>query len=164
MKKIICSLVVVLLSFNLMAQTTFGICTNVDGMWSSWRYFSGCLYGSYGQILQYNYGTHPAEFIWRFTINSFYSPQRNDQWLEFSGTMEYYISDKYPDARSQFLDRRQQGFVVAPYSKNQGQIYKKTSNAIIKIGPYKGHPQVYNIFFDGVGFGLDLNGTYFGQR
>ena len=38
---------------------------------------------------------------------------------------------------------------------------KVRKNATIKIAPYKKVPQVYNIYFDGGGYAIDLNNTKF---
>ena len=166
-KRFLSLLVLVFFSIALYSQSSIGISTCVNGAWSSWKTFSIYLYGSYSQISQYYYGHHPSEFIWRVTIDDFYMPNKTNDWLEFSGTMEYYITDKFPDAKSQFLNRRQQGFVVAPWnhdaSKGDMPCVKKTASATIKIAPYKKHPKVYNIWFDGVGFAIDLQDSYFRQ-
>lgn len=168
MKKIIIFFITALICAVGHSQTDISICTCVDGVWSPWKTFSGCgIYGNYGQISLYDPNRHPSEFAWRFTINNYYAPPKTNQWTEYTGTIEYYITDDYPDAKSQFLHETQQGFVVAPWfhnvSKGETPCIKKTSNATIKIAPYKKHPQVYNIFFEGVGFGVDLINNYFRQ-
>ena len=38
---------------------------------------------------------------------------------------------------------------------------KRTADAIIKIAPYKKRPQCYNIYFDGVAVGIDMENTIF---
>ena len=165
MKRILTLFVVVLYSIALFPQPTIDLCTCVDGIWSPWKSFYATIYGNYSQISAFREGHHPSEFIWRVTINNFYKPYKATDWLEFSGTMEYYITDEFPNAKSQFLDWRQKGFVVVPWehnvSKGEMPCVKKTSKAIIKIAPYKKRPKVYNIFFEDVAFAIDLNNLYF---
>lgn len=52
-----------------------------------------------------------------------------------------------------------------PYSYSaDGPRVKRTTRAKIKIAPYKDHPVVYNIWFDNVGFGINLETSYFKKQ
>lgn len=143
----------------------------VDGCWSQWKVSYDYLYGNYGSIQCYNAFGHPSIYCWRFTINNYQTPtkdqiklhRKTNTWFEYSGTFEYYISDEYPDIRSQLI----KGTWVAPWnhdtSKGQTPCVKRTLFATIKIAPYKKNPVCYNIFFNGGGFAIDLCDNYFKQ-
>ena len=105
-------------------------------------------------------------------------------WWEYTGTVEYYVCDVYPTIKdcfkqfgrplmksdlesSEYSSKlsvlratriRQQGNFVA-----RG-LTKRTARATIKIAPYSHKflkPMVYNIWFEDVGFGIDLTGSHF---
>jgi hypothetical protein len=107
-------------------------------------------------------------------------------WWEYTGTVEYYVCDVYPTIKdcfkqfgrplmksdlesSEYSSKlsvlratriRQQGSFVA-----KG-LTKRTARATIKIAPYSHKslkPMVYNIWFEDVGFGIDLAGSHFGK-
>lgn len=150
---------------------------NVDGYWSKWYYFAHSIYGNYGQICDYTSCGHPSNYRWRFTINNYITPSKDDVeyhyknkiWWEYSGFFEYYVTDEFPDIRSIFTKSSNFSSVgwlwVNPThhdpSKGQTPCVKRTSRATIKIAPYKDHPKVYNIWFEGVGFAFDLHNSHF---
>lgn len=78
----------------------------------------------------------------------------------YSGTAKYYVCDDYPTIEAAMRANT----VIVPYEtwreRNRPKV-KRTTNATIKIAPYKDHPKVYNIWFDNVGLGIDLNDNYF---
>ena len=83
-----------------------------------------------------------------------------DKWYEYSGTVEYYISDDDPSVLAMF--RKKKGvYFIASTLKNGRPTKKITSKATIKIAPFKDLPNTYNIWFDGVGFAISLNGSSF---
>ena len=52
--------------------------------------------------------------------------------------------------------------MFAPAKLDNGRPTKKvTKKATIKIAPFKDRPQTYNIWFENVGFAINLNDTYF---
>jgi hypothetical protein len=171
MKRISCTFLFLLSTIFCCAQDMIKVCELVDGCWSKWRDSYEYIYGNYGQFQFYKPEGHPSIFCWRFTINNYRTPTRAEiekhrttgEWFEYSGTFEYYISDDFPDIRSQLLKPG----MVAPWlhdtSKGQTPCVKRTVNATIKIEPYVEHPKVYNVFFEGCGYGIDLCDTQLRQ-
>lgn len=160
-------------SFCVFAQSQIKTCVYYDGYWGSWKGGYMCLYGNYGGIIFYQRGTHPSEWQWKFTINNYVTPSKDDIkyhyknniWYEYTGTFEYYISDEYQSIKQMF---KEYGYPAVNPTIHRVEIgetpcVKRTSSATIKIAPYKNHPQVYNIWFDGVGFAIDLQDSYFRQ-
>lgn len=112
---------------------------------------------------------------------------KNKTWWEYTGTVEYYVCDVYPTIKDCLKEfgrplmksdletteyssklsvlratriRQQGSFVAQGYTK-------RSARATIKIEPYSYKtlkPMVYNIFFDGIGLGLDLDGSYFPSK
>ena len=109
---------------------------------------------------------------------------KSRKWWEYYGIVEYYVCDVYPtfeacikefgrplmkkDVESESYQKQMsilrasklaQGISFSPTG-----LRKKFSSGKIKIAPYPKKiykPQVYNIWFDGVGMAIDLNGAYF---
>lgn len=158
-------------TLNSSAQLT-GACY-FDGYWSQWHSFgSGTkIKGNYDGFIIYLDKEGPWEYRFKFTINNLKFPNKKqrkkdikaDKWYEFTGTVEYYITDKYLSVLSIFRDAKKPLF--APAKLDSGRPTKKiTSNATIKIAPFKDVPKVYNIWFDNVGFAIDLNTLYFPEK
>ena len=105
-------------------------------------------------------------------------------WWEYTGTVEYYVCDVYPTIKDCFkaFDRplMKSDLESSEYSnklsvlratriRQQGSfvekgLTKRTARATIKIAPYSHKtlkPKCYNIWFEDVCFGIDLNGSYF---
>ena len=66
--------------------------------------------------------------------------------LEKNGVNRYEISNYAKDNH----------FVMPDPRRDVTPCVKRTCNATIKIAPYKKHPQMYNIWFDGIGVGIDI--------
>ena len=81
-------------------------------------------------------------------------------WYEFTGTVEYYICDDYPTIYDSFKSSKRASF-INPQNPDGRPTKKVTSKAKIKIAAFKDHPVCYNIWFDNVGLGIDLNNLYF---
>ena len=150
-----------------------------DGYWGEWkshttRYnyfpptFEYSLYGGYSGFIIYKKGAHPSEYIFKFEANSYQIPDKktikehykNNVWYEYSGTVEYYVTESYPTIAAVL---RTYGF---PYFNcNSGYdgnpCVKRTANATIKIQPYRKHPECYNINFDDVAVAISFDGVYF---
>lgn len=109
---------------------------------------------------------------------------KSNTWWEYQGTVEYYVCDVYPTIKDCFKQfgrpLLKSDLETTEYSsklsvlratrlKQQGNfvpkgLTKRTARATIKIAPYshkKLKPKVYNIWFDDVGFGIDLGRIYF---
>jgi hypothetical protein len=141
-----------------------------DGYWSNWASLgTGTkIKGNYDGFILYLDNEGPWEYRFKFTVNNMVFPSKkqrkndikNDTWYEFTGTVEYYITDDYPSILSIF--RTQKGLMFAPAKLKNGRPTKKiTSRAKIKIAAFKDLPEAYNIWFDNVGVGINLNGQYF---
>ena len=169
MKRLFIAVFVTLLSVTMFAQIKRA--AYFDGYWSDWKSDSQvnwAIRGSYAGFIIYPKASGPWEPWFKFTINNFYMPDaktrkknvKYGQWYEFTGTVEYYISDDYISAYQIFKTRRGASF-VNPKQPDGRPTKKVTSQAKIKIAPYKDHPTVYNIWYDNVGLGIDLNNIYF---
>mgnify|MGYP003419459575 FL=1 len=141
-----------------------------DGYWSKWEYLGSNveLEGGYRGFIIYLEEEGPWHYRFKFTINNFQVPNKKqrkkdiklDKWYEYSGTVEYYISDDDPSVLAIF--RKKKGvYFIASTLKNGRPTKKITSKATIKIAPFKDLPNTYNIWFDGVGFAISLNGGSF---
>ena len=105
-------------------------------------------------------------------------------WWEYGGSVEYFVCDVYPTFKDCIMEfgrplkkedletkdyQNKLSILRASYlSKGKSfspvGLMKKSSPAKIKIAPYpkKSYaPQVYNIWFDGVGLAFDMGITYF---
>lgn len=155
-------------------------CPYYNGYWGKWkshttRYMYSSpsyrygLFGGYSGFIIYNKSDHPSKYIFKFDINSYVTPDKkskklhykNNIWYEYSGTVEYYVTERYPT----ILDILK-AFDFPYFSYDSGSegnpCVKRTARATIKIAPYEDHPKCYNIYFDNIGLGIDLDeGLYF---
>lgn len=150
--------------FALMGKAAdIAVCCNVNNYWSSWEQ-AHCV-GVYGNFSGFSIsyaGAQNWDWFFKFQIHNYYVPskdemkryKKNDQWIEYHGTVEYYVTDKYPTIESVM---RVAGTHLLPANGNDLRV-KRTAKATIRIKPYKKYPKVYNIYFDGVGYGIDLMG------
>lgn len=168
MKKSILSIILSIVCMVTNAQIRTTAC--IDGNWTGW---SG---PSINLGIRGGYAGFTIGDIWggewdpwfRFTIDNFYIPDKETRsqrvksktWYEYTGTVEYYVDDDAPSAYACFKEYGHDMFVSMRGHENRG-IKKIVSRARIKIEPYKEHPKVYNIFYDNVGLGIDLNTVYF---
>ena len=150
-----------------------------DGYWGNWMEASWVkCYGNYGGFCLYKSEEHPSKYFFKFQIDNYTEPSKeeiklrlkNNLWFEYNGTVEYYATDDYPSFSSLI---KAEGFNYPSQhdvSKGQRPCVKRTIKAVIKIAPYKYsnnkskegcHPTCYNIYADGVGFGISLGGIYF---
>lgn len=138
------------------------------GDWSSWypvdAKVSAYTDGS-GIILKTSGG---REFF-TFQINHFIPPtkkeikehKKTNQWFEYTGTVTYYVSDSYPTAS----DLAKHNTLVRPNPRTDvTPVVKRTAIATIKIAPFKKAPYCYNVWFDGIGIGVDIRGFSFGDK
>lgn len=140
-----------------------------DGYWSNWVPMGDAkIHGNYDGFILYVDTEGPWEYRFKLTVNNMVFPNKKQRkkdikdgkWYEFTGTVEFYTTNAYPTILSIF--RAQKGIMFAPAKLKDGRSsIKMTSRAKIKIAPFKDLPEVYNIWFDNVGVGIDLNGQYF---
>lgn len=139
-----------------------------DGYWGLWRNTSGCsIRGNYSGFIIYASQDHPSMYFFKFQISNYIVPDANtlkyhrksNEWLQYSGTVEYFVSETYQT----ITDVLRRNHFPSKFDSNKEPVAKRTTNATIRIAPYKDHPKVYNIWFDGVGVGIDLNDIHFKQ-
>jgi len=177
MKRIFIFLVIS--AFSIFGASGLSLCVNVDGYWGKWDnwYNLYTVYGNYGGFCCYWQGrysfesNHPSEWEWRFTIKNYQAPTKKEKkehlkkdiWYEYEGTFEYYITDEDQSIKKMFLEHGRPSVDPAHHKTEKGQMpcVKKTVPATIKIAPYKDHPKTYNIWFEGVGFGISLDNSHF---
>lgn len=169
MKKII--LTSLLASICIVATAQIKLSCYFDGYWSAWHAYRSSIRGGYDGFILYNPSDGPWYPFFKFTINNYYIPSdkgtrnnniKNNRWYEFSGTVEYYICDDFPSAYQGFKKYREPVLIDPKRTQDEGRPVKKiTSRATIKIAPFKDHPKVYNIWFENVGYGIDLGNMHF---
>lgn len=134
---------------------TFYYSKNINNLWGKWdNNISYTLGGTYSHFYIYSTNDHPSNYkilvsIPLFDPNNISKKIKKEtvkkkKWYEFKGSVEYYTkgSDK-------FIDR----FPYGPGATDPD-VDKHVSEAIIKIQPFKKNPQVYNIYFDGIGLAI----------
>ena len=152
-------------------------CSWHDGYWGQWkshsssldvRYNEFSIFGNYSGFIIYKRNAHPSEYIFKFQADSYITPDKNTIkthfknkiWYEYSGTVEYYVTENYPTIAAIL-----KAFEFPYFNCNSGSTgnpcVKRTAKAIIKIAPYKKRPQCYNIYFDDIAVGIDMETTYF---
>lgn len=145
-------------------------CVYIDGYWSQWRNCSRSIkiQGGYSGFIICDADEGPWNYFFKFKIDNYQLPdkktrkehRKENKWYIYTGVVEYYICDDYPNIYQIF--KKNNGFAYVPKTLTSGRPTKKiTSRATIKIAPYKKHPKCYNIWFDNVGLGIDLNDLYF---
>ena len=87
---------------------------------------------------------------------------KNNLWYEYSGTVEYYVTEDYPTIES-VLRTFDFPYFNCNSGYNGNPCVKRTAKATIKIAPYKKRPKVYNIYFDNVAVGIYMEDSYFNQ-
>ena len=153
-----------------------------DGYWGEWYNAYGvCLKGDFSGFICYWYHNgdgslrdHPSQWFLKIQIKDYIEPSqvikdahlKDKTWYEYTGTVEYYISDEYQDIKSVLKSALNpiQHFVRPSkhrVEKGETPCVKKTAQATIKIAPYKDNPKDYNIWFDGVGIGISIKDTDF---
>lgn len=165
-------------AFNATAQVSLSY--YYDGYWSNWwryeRVFDSVhAKGTFDGFCLYTSGSHPSEFFFKFFISnpSKYSDYEIKQiykskgWLEYSGIVEYYVTDDYPTIKSQLKAIQQHklvwGSIGGDYNERGYDLYggiavKRTAKATINVQPYKPRHnwRCYNIYFDDVAIGISV--------
>lgn len=183
--KILC-LIIVLFTSNSTYSQFIGVNYYYQGVWNGWDgtgWNKYDLYGSKHGFRVYEHGKRPADFFFRFWITDYKTPDKKDikkhyktntKWVYY-GYVEYYICDVYPTFENclkelrrplykedtQWFYEEKLALVKANQIRKTGSFspigYKKvTKPAQIWILPYKKYPKVYNIWFDNVGYAIDL--------
>ena len=145
-----------------------------DGYWSDWHtiYPSNYkLYGNYSSMIIYASQAHRSSYNFKFTIANYRTPskdelkqyRKNNEWIQYNGTAEYYITDDYMTIKDIFKETNFPSICPWKHQVDKGQTpcLKRTVNAIIRIQAYKDHPKRYSIIFDDVALCIDLESLYF---
>lgn len=169
MKRILASCFIVLFALSMNAQIK--TCAYFDGYWSKWTTGYGLrIRGNYGGFIIYEEEYGPWYPIFKFTTNNFSIADSKTQKMhrktnteyKYTGTVEYFVCDDYMTAYDLFKSHSSSQFISPKRYENAGRPVKKiVSKAIIRIAPYKKHPESYIISYDKVALGVYLNGVYF---
>ena len=146
-------------------------CVYYDGYWGKWSKVNIGIIGNYSTMTLYNEQYHPSLYNFKFTITNYRIPTKEEQkqhiasnrWIEYEGFVEYYIIDEYMTIKEIFKKFNWPSICPALHKVEEGQTpcVKRTVKAIIRIQPYKDHPKRYNIVFEDVMFGIDLEDNFF---
>lgn len=74
-----------------------------------------------------------------------------------TGTIEYYVNDKYPTAEAFAKDNE---FVRPNHRTDITPSVKRTTKAAINIVNGERSPAVFNVWFDNIGVGFDVRNVY----
>lgn len=177
MKKLLLFLVIAIPLFANAQIATFKTCANVHGYWTSWQprnqyyQYVGMSSNEMEFMISYNRDSKvfkglefrkasANEWDWCFKveINNYTRPDKKErkahekskQWYEYSGWVEYYVTDEYPTVEKVLETYKFP--LISP--KGETARAKRRARATIKIAPYKKEPTCFNVYFDGVGVGF----------
>lgn len=179
MKKFLLTFVLILIGFlGGYSQVVLETSAYINNHWTGWDnqgYLAGSYYrGNFSARMLYDSRTNtfyglkfwsdydsPHEWCFQFYMDNYVKPDnrtrrehdKNKIWYEYSGYVEYYVSDEYPT-----IEKVLQHFYF-PMVRPHGDTVrvKRTARATIKIAPYKKEPTCFNIYFDGVGVGISFS-------
>ena len=168
MKKVHSLLVIILITsvFSIpgFCQRNFNSCTYINKYWGKWQSNTGYVTGrgdSDDSFIIYHADSHPSAYIMKVTVlNMLIEKDKKEmkrriksrEWYEFYGTVEYFTNPTYPDINKMLLYWPSR---VSP-SATEPNVKSIVSMAVIKVAPYKNIPETFNILFDGVGIGIQL--------
>lgn len=165
----LCSLMMFIIFSCPIAHAQWSQAFSYKGDWSSWS-------REYGEIAHYvdDSGiilkTSGGQPYFSFQITNYVPPTKKQlkehlksgQWFEYTGIVEYSVNDAYPTADA--LARASRFVIPNPRTDQTPSVLRRT-HCTIKIAPYKKVPACYNIWFDGIGVGIDIQGmTFQGQK
>ena len=88
----------------------------IDFIWGEWKPISSeiVIDGNYDGFIIYSKKEGPWNYRFKFTIDDMTFPIKKQRkkdikdgkWYEFEGSVEYYISDDYPNAYSMFKENK----------------------------------------------------------
>ncbi len=162
-------LIIIFLTISSIVNAQIRYCGYTKGMWGEWE--SDILSmikinGTVNDFVLYA-SHHPSNYFFRVKLKGFTNPSNQEKrlhkklntWYEYQGEVEYYeeTSKDYPYKMSPEEYAQRFPFTTTQtYSDQHYDRRKRTVNAVIRIAPYNKHPQVYNVFFNGVGVGIWL--------
>lgn len=161
--------IVLFLFFTPFANAQWSETFCYKGSWSSWK-------TGYGKISHYNddsgiiLKTPGGQTYFSFYISNYTPPTKAElkehlksgQWFEYQGYVEYSVNDAYPTAEAIAREGR---FVMPNPRTDETPTIQRRTHCTIKVAPYKKLPACYNIIFDNIGIGIDIQGINFkGQK
>ena len=165
MKRIIFIIILAFISVGLYSTNWIKTAVYQNGTWYPWREGSYVtLSGTWNFFAVHSEHNDASQFYFRIKIDNFTIPSKkvrkehikNNKWYEYSGYIEYWIDDEHMDFVSAIGKDSSLGVVpdaVTPWGKYDGRpVIAKKSPAIIQIQPYKNNPQLFNIWFEGIGY------------
>ena len=146
-------------------MNTRQICAYFDGYWSEWLSLGDDVIfsGSYSSFVIYQQNEGPWDYFFKVSLDEFKSPDKKSkkkhiksgEWYEYTGKVEFYISDDNTDIYEIFKKSKRAAFITKK-AMGERPVKRIVRNATIRVKPYKRKPQVYNIFFDKVGVGINF--------
>ena len=169
-----------LLNLALVGKAQISTCANYDGYWGQWKshttrfmysspsYKYGLL-GNYSGFTIYNRYDHPSNFVFKFLIYGYSEPTKkekkehykNNEWYEYSGAVEYYVTERYPTIKEVLKAWDFPIYNSSSATSDNPCVKRKVYDAKIMIAPYKKRPRVYNLWFDDVGIAIDMEDSFF---
>ena len=127
----------------------------IDGYWGNWNIFNqfsrASFYGTPGNFIVYAGHRHKSDYSLKIVANNCYLSSKDKQaiksrrWYEYKG----YITYRHYEQKSSKEYIRDFDYVLTSGP------YEITRPATIKVFPMKDR-YCYNIYFDGVGIGLNI--------
>lgn len=174
MKRLFLFLLVAMLSFT---ANAIGFNFWYDNCWHGWVTSTSDGTGSWNDFKIYYRSEGISNYVIRVTIDNPILPDlkerkrmmKENQWMEFTGTIEYFICDDYPTAYDIWKKRdhgwargalRGDGFISYVYHDlqwNERPTKRIKKSATIRIAPFKKNIEAYNIWWDNVGLGISFN-------
>lgn len=165
MKKVFFATLTVLLALHLDCAAQWSECFNYKGAWSQWS-------KTYGEISMYKddsgivLKTSGGLVYFKFQIDNYVPPtkaelrahRKSDEWFTYTGTVEYSVNDTYPTAEA---IAKASSFVMPDPRRDQTPTVQRRTRCTIRVAPYKKLPSCYNVYFDGIGVGIDISGLSF---
>ena len=141
----------------------------IDGYWGSmWLDAMDLnqvvITGGFDEFVIHQGGKHPSEYIMKVTIQRMTVEtdkkkkkivMKSKNWYEYSGTVEYFSWKENPNGFKDIVKSWPFGALNASFKDSKNAITYKVP-ATIKIAPYMDKPEVYNIWFEGYGIGIDF--------
>ncbi len=145
-------------------ETCYG--AYIDGIWgASSSTYSDYYAGTFGEFVHTSIDVHPSMYYFKLKIIDYENPNKdqikyhykNNKYWRYKGILTYYVSDEYPDVKSQI--EKGKTLIVAPWkhdvNKGQTPCSQRSCSVEVLIYPYKKYPESYKIFLNkNLGFGI----------
>jgi hypothetical protein len=131
------------------------------GQWSSWEahyipdYHVHSAKANNGDIIGLRLSDSGGNTYFSFLITDY---ERGKKVCE--GTVTYYVNDTYPNAEAL---AKANTFVIPNYRRDETPSVKRTATATIKIVNNGRKPATFNIWYDDIGVGFDVQNVYWSK-